>query len=1051
MFLLWIHPILREGWKGSLDPDAMAPAIPPVMDCADITRRAKAQWAAQQAAADPTKASIGRAFAELCRAYMLPGVTVMVIQGLTSTVLRPISLSLLIQAIEAQRDGTSTTGEAIAATAFFAAVSFGDNFLKVQGYQRVNVDSAATFNAAATSLIFDKMMRVVQSGQGARTTDSIANLVGSDVIGIREMFMILGMLPWALVGGIGGIIMTFVTLGPVSACVGLVVNFSLVFISTKLSRQLKKVEKARTALSDQRIQNLTQLIEGIKAVKYYAWEEPSTEKIAKIREAECVLIGKYRGAQAIAVQVGRASPPLAACAALVVYSYVHDEFSARNAFVTIAIFQALRPISIMLPTSFVYIMSLGNAFRRIQEFLSESDHPERQLTGMEEDVVAELSMCDLQWRPPESSEGGDEGAKSSSVDEKDMAVRSEKLGYDLRDVSMTVRRGTVTAVVGPVGSGKSTLISAVVGELVPKAGTVRSAKTLGYVQQKSFIISDTIKNNVLFGREWNAERFQEAMEASEFITDLEQLVDGIQTLVGERGATLSGGQQQRLSICRAIYGKPELLVLDDPLSALDSTVGEAIFIKAIRAFADDTRAGGGRDDSGGSSRQPAVLMATNQLHILSRCDHIVVLEDGAVRAQGTYAELQKDESIAQYLQMREEASVDDAADAVTASAASSSSSSSSSANDRAEASNENSASKAEAAGNGGVGKQQKGIGGKSEAPTKGDATRKAETLATGSISSSVYAQYARSLGWHSVAIWSIGLGFTYACTVGGDWWLTIWIDEKNAPCIDDPASVEVEVCSDNDDLYRLVYIAACLLFLAGAISTSTLLVRMGTRSGKTLHHDVFTKVLAAPLSWHEENPSGRLTSRFSAELLRVDIFINQFVDANSGMIYQLIATLIVIMIALPPIIPVVAVSSCFYVLQCILVDRGQRDLKRATNAALGPVMSNLSETLTGRVTVKAMGCDQYFIARHNERVDHFTRMDICSQTVLNFGNLAAGYVSFPVTSGCAIMAVIWGKTYDPEQLGLALSCEQHARTVTSPCPPSAEFLAPNALRCCLRA
>jgi ABC-type multidrug transport system fused ATPase/permease subunit len=401
-------------------------------------------------------------------------------------------------------------------------------------------------------------------------------------------------------------------------------------------------------------------------------------------------------------------------------------------------------------------------------------------------------------------------------------------------------------------------------------------------------------------------------------------------------------------------------------------------------------------------------MATNQLHILNRCDHIILLEGGAVRAQGSYAELQQDQGIAQYLQMRAEASVDEVAREM---------SSSSDSVDDEKSAMERDARKGK---EGKIDTDSRSTSSKNQTKQQAekDKERQGETLATGRISSSVYLQYVRSLGWHSVVVWSIGLGFTYACTVGGDWWLTIWIDSANGACLNTQAD---EICSENDNIYRIIYIAFCLLFLAGAVATSILLVRMGTRSGKTLHHDVFTKVLAAPLSWHEENPSGRVTSRFSAELLRVDIYINQFVDANSGMIYQLIATLCVIMIAIPPIIPVVATSGVLYVLQCILVDRGQRDFKRATNSALAPVMSNLSETLAGRVTVKAMGCEPFFVSRHNARVNHFTRMDICSQSVLNFGNLAAGYVSFPVTTGCAIMAVGWGNSFDPEQLGLALS------------------------------
>jgi hypothetical protein len=143
---------------------------------------------------------------------------------------------------------------------------------QVIAYQRLNVEAAATFNAAATSLIYDKMLRGALSGRGARSRESIVNLVGTDVIGVREMFMLLGLMPWSIAGGVGGVTMVCFTLGWSSAAVGLVVNFGLVGLSSVLSRNLKQVEKKRTALSDRRMANLTQLVEGIKAVKFYAWE-----------------------------------------------------------------------------------------------------------------------------------------------------------------------------------------------------------------------------------------------------------------------------------------------------------------------------------------------------------------------------------------------------------------------------------------------------------------------------------------------------------------------------------------------------------------------------------------------------------------------------------------------------------------------------------------------------------------------------------------------------------------------------------------------------------
>ena len=183
--------------------------------------------------------------------------------------------------------------------------------------------------------------------------------------------MVVGMIAWAVVGGIGAVIMIIVTIGVVPGLCGLFVNIAFTFATGRLALRLKGVEKERTAASDKRMQTLGQLIEGIKAVKYYAWEEPSTEKVASLREEECLWISRYRRVQAITMQTGRASPPLAACAALVIYSLMYDELSVEDVFVTITLFQAMRPIAIMLPMAFAALASFGNALRRVQGFLVE--------------------------------------------------------------------------------------------------------------------------------------------------------------------------------------------------------------------------------------------------------------------------------------------------------------------------------------------------------------------------------------------------------------------------------------------------------------------------------------------------------------------------------------------------------------------------------------------------------------------------------------------------------------------------------------------------------
>lgn len=327
----------------------------------------------------------------LCSRDLIIGTLASSFQGVLSTILRPIVLALLIRTIQRQRLDQATTAEAVLTVLFFAAISFADNMTKVFAFQKVNVAASARYTSATTSLIFHKLLTgrlnlgdnaaaaaaSADSGAAAegkvakRRAESIVNLVGTDVIGLKEQVMVVGMIAWAVVGGIGAVIMIIVTIGVVPGLCGLFVNIAFTFATGRLALRLKGVEKERTAASDKRMQTLGQLIEGIKAVKYYAWEEPSTEKVASLREEECLWISRYRRVQAITMQTGRASPPLAACAALVIYSLMYDELSVEDVFVTITLFQAMRPIAIMLPMAFAALASFGNALRRVQGFLVE--------------------------------------------------------------------------------------------------------------------------------------------------------------------------------------------------------------------------------------------------------------------------------------------------------------------------------------------------------------------------------------------------------------------------------------------------------------------------------------------------------------------------------------------------------------------------------------------------------------------------------------------------------------------------------------------------------
>lgn len=212
-------------------------------------------------------------------------------------------------------------------------------------------------------------------------------------------------------------------------------------------------------------------------------------------------------------------------------------------------------------------------------------------------------------------------------------ARTKGMAWRLRDVNLTVNAGELVCVVGRVGSGKSSLVQAILGEMEVAGGTVAVGGKVAYAAQQAWIVNASVKDNVAFGLPFEQERWEDAVEACCLSADLEVLPAGADTEIGEKGINLSGGQKQRVSLARALYQNADVYVLDDPLSAVDVHVGRHIFEKFIN----------------GAIQDKARLLVTNQLQYLPYADRIVVMDAGSVVAQGTYEECQENESFARLL------------------------------------------------------------------------------------------------------------------------------------------------------------------------------------------------------------------------------------------------------------------------------------------------------------------------------------------------------------------------------------------------------------------
>lgn len=229
----------------------------------------------------------------------------------------------------------------------------------------------------------------------------------------------------------------------------------------------------------------------------------------------------------------------------------------------------------------------------------------------------------------------------------DQTVRGDTL-HILKNITTRIEPGSFNVVVGKVGSGKTSFILACLGEILGMGGSVEKNGTFAYIAQEAFLINDTVRNNILFGIDYEENSYREAIDLSQLNQDLKELPGGEFTEIGERGINLSGGQKQRVMIARAIYANRDINLIDDSLSALDAYVGKKVYEGVFKGF------------MGSKTR----IMVTHHLHLLndSAIDKIIFIDKGQIACEGKLADIADDPRFQDYyseLKKKEEEKTDE--------------------------------------------------------------------------------------------------------------------------------------------------------------------------------------------------------------------------------------------------------------------------------------------------------------------------------------------------------------------------------------------------------
>ncbi|XP_014612653.1 PREDICTED: multidrug resistance-associated protein 1 isoform X1 [Polistes canadensis] len=810
---------------------------------------------------------------------------------------------------------------------------------------------------ALITAIYRKAMRMSNSARKESTLGEIVNLMSVDAQRFMDLTAYINMIWSAPLQIVLALSFLWEKLGP-AVLAGLAVMIVLIPINALIANKVKTLQIRQMKDKDDRVKLMNEVLNGIKVLKLYAWEPSFEEQILHIRKKEIQVLKEAAYLNAGTSFIWSCAPFLVSLVSFATYVLIDEKnvLDSETAFVSLSLFNILRfPLS-MLPMMIGNIVQAYVSIKRINKFMN----------------TEELDPNNVQHDPSELHPLIIEnGSFTWDMENNDKPI--------LKNINMTIEQGQLVAVVGSVGSGKSSLISAFLGEMDKLNGRVNTKGSVAYVSQQAWIQNATLQDNVLFGKPLNKALYNRVIDACMLGPDLEMLPAGDQTEIGEKGINLSGGQKQRVALARAVYNESDIYFLDDPLSAVDSHVGKHIFENVV--------------GPGGLLKKKTRVHITHDIVYLPEVDNIFVLKDGEITESGTYKQLMDKrgafaEFLMQHLQEVGNLHTDDGSDADlneikqqleskmgtqelqekltrAISRISESQSESGSITDRRSL-------------NGSLKRQYstesqqsvnllsgKNIKDKAALqPKKGEKLIEIEKAETGSVKWKVYSHYFKSIGWF-LSISTIIMNAVFqSFSIGSNVWLSKWSD-------DNMTLVNGTVVNEESrrDMYLGVY-GALGFGQAMASFFCDLAPQLGCwLAARQMHIMMLRAVMRAPLTFFDTTPTGRIISRFAKDVDILDTSLPPQISDSIYCLFEVIATLFVISFSTPEFVAVIVpIGFIYYFIQRFYVATS-RQLKRLESISRSPIYSHFSESVTGAQTIRAFGVQERFIHESESKVD----------------------------------------------------------------------------------
>lgn len=411
-----------------------------------------------------------------------------------------------------------------------------------------------------------------------------------------------------------------------SSIAGIGVMVLLLPINYYISSQFSKIQEAIMTTTDKRIHTTNEVLQNIRIIKYFAWEERFCQVVDESRTAELKNLRKRYILWAIAATSWYGSPIFITFLSFFCYTVVEKkDLNAPIAFTALSLFNVLRVPLDQLADMITNVLQTKVSVDRVEEFLSE------------EETEKYLQLKPAGDQNPDAPLIGFTDGAFTWGSKKQIKNKGMGSAFQLQDLNIRFEPEALNIIAGPTGSGKTSLLMALLGEMTHLTGSVHLpgaqsredlipdsetglTESVAYCAQQAWLVNATVKNNILFASPYDEERYHSVIIACSLERDLQILDNGDETEVGEKGISLSGGQKQRISLARALYSNSKHLLLDDCLSAVDSHTAKWIYDYCIMGPL--------------MHRRTCILVTHNVALCVPLARHVVVLDNGRIISQG---------------------------------------------------------------------------------------------------------------------------------------------------------------------------------------------------------------------------------------------------------------------------------------------------------------------------------------------------------------------------------------------------------------------------------